>query len=70
MDEFTPPLSVVESPRSSSALSFPSLMIDGFSRKSFSYNKLPEEPLKLSVLKLDGSCFGIIFLSLLHKAVF
>ncbi|KAM7258960.1 hypothetical protein ACFE04_014701 [Oxalis oulophora] len=28
-------------------------------RKSFSYSKLPEEPIELSVLKLDGSCFHI-----------
>lgn len=39
----------------------PLLLIDGFSRRSFSYNKLPEEPLKLSVHKLDGTCFGIWF---------
>ncbi|CAH8360745.1 unnamed protein product [Eruca vesicaria subsp. sativa] len=24
-------------------------------RKSFSYNQLPEEPIKLTILKLDGS---------------
>ncbi|KAK4277185.1 hypothetical protein QN277_015218 [Acacia crassicarpa] len=35
--------------------------MDGiFSRKSFSYRKLPSEPLRLSVLKLDGSCFDIV----------
>ncbi|KAL5559781.1 hypothetical protein UlMin_035992 [Ulmus minor] len=33
--------------------------IDGLSRKSVSYNQLPDEPLKLSVLKLDGSCFNV-----------
>ncbi|CAI9784945.1 unnamed protein product [Fraxinus pennsylvanica] len=33
--------------------------VDSFSRKSFSYNKLPEEPLRLTVLKLDGSNFEI-----------
>lgn len=27
-------------------------------QKSLHYNKLPEEPLNLTVLKLDGSCFG------------
>lgn len=37
----------------------PLLLIDGFSRRSFAYNKLPEKPLKLSVHKLDGTCFEI-----------
>lgn len=36
----------------------PLFCVDSFSRKSFSYNKLPQEPLRLSVLKLDGSSFG------------
>ncbi|KAJ4707874.1 U11/U12 small nuclear ribonucleoprotein 25 kDa protein-like [Melia azedarach] len=58
MEEFSPRFSV-DSPRNSGSLSFPSLMIDGFSRKSFSYSKLPGQPLKLSVRKLDGSCFDI-----------
>lgn len=45
-------------------LSFsPLMIIDGiFSRKIFSYNKLPSQHLRLSVLKLDGSCFGNSFL--------
>ena len=38
----------------------PLLLIETISRKSFSYNKLPQEPLELTILKLDGSCFGII----------
>lgn len=29
-------------------------------RESFSYQKLPQQLLRLSVLKLDGSCFGIL----------
>lgn len=37
----------------------PLLLIDGFSRRSCSYNKLPQEPLRLSILKLDGSSFEI-----------
>ncbi|KAJ7966194.1 U11/U12 small nuclear ribonucleoprotein 25 kDa protein [Quillaja saponaria] len=38
----------------------PLLIIDGIlSRKNFSYAKLPSEPIRLSVLKLDGSCFDI-----------
>ncbi|XP_022845189.1 uncharacterized protein LOC111368178 isoform X2 [Olea europaea var. sylvestris] len=37
----------------------PLFCVDSFSRKSFSYNKLPQEPLRLSVLKLDGSSFEI-----------
>ncbi|KAK3212008.1 hypothetical protein Dsin_016714 [Dipteronia sinensis] len=56
--EFTPRVSV-DGPRFSSALSFSSLMMDGLSRKSVSYDKLPEEPINLSVRKLDGSCFDI-----------
>lgn len=53
-----------ESPRSRRSLALPFsplTVIDGvFSRKSFSYRKLPSEPLRLSVLKLDGSCFDIV----------
>uniref|UniRef100_A0A5B7AR99 Ubiquitin-like domain-containing protein n=1 Tax=Davidia involucrata TaxID=16924 RepID=A0A5B7AR99_DAVIN len=46
--------------RSSYRIPFsPLLLIDGLSRKSFSYNKLPQEPLKLTVVKLDGSTFNI-----------
>jgi len=37
----------------------PLFCVDSFSRKSFSYNKLPKEPLRLTVLKLDGSNFEI-----------
>lgn len=36
----------------------PSLLIDSLGRKSFSYNKLPSQPLTLTVIKLDGSSFG------------
>ncbi|KAL3838585.1 hypothetical protein ACJIZ3_023176 [Penstemon smallii] len=39
---------------------FPPLMcIDCKPRRSLSYDKLPQEPLRLTVIKLDGSCFGI-----------
>ncbi|KAI4337310.1 hypothetical protein L6164_015743 [Bauhinia variegata] len=50
-----------ETPRRSFTLSFsPSVIIHGiFSIKSFSYDKLPSEPLRLTVLKLDGSSFDI-----------
>ncbi|XP_050366295.1 uncharacterized protein LOC126784828 isoform X2 [Argentina anserina] len=59
-DDFTPRLSTTERPRRSRSLPFsPLLIIDGLSRKSFSYSALPQEPLKLSVLKLDGSSFDI-----------
>ncbi|KAL2518041.1 Ubiquitin-like superfamily protein [Abeliophyllum distichum] len=37
----------------------PLFCVDNLSRKSFSYNKLPQEPLRLTVLKLDGSYFQI-----------
>lgn len=47
--------------RSSVSLPFSPLatVVGGISRKSFSYSQLPQEPLKLSVLKLDGSSFDI-----------
>ncbi|CAK9154600.1 unnamed protein product [Ilex paraguariensis] len=38
----------------------PLLLIENISRKSFSYNQLPQEPLELTILKLDGSCFDIL----------
>ncbi|GFZ08346.1 ubiquitin-like superfamily protein [Actinidia rufa] len=37
----------------------PYLRIDGIRRKSFSYDKLPPHPLKLSICKLDGSSFDV-----------
>ncbi|KAM1022788.1 hypothetical protein ACFX13_044423 [Malus domestica] len=50
----------IERHRRSNSLPFvPLLLVDGFSRKSFSYSALPQEPLRLSVMKLDGSCFDI-----------
>ncbi|XP_061376452.1 uncharacterized protein LOC133318462 isoform X2 [Gastrolobium bilobum] len=50
-----------KSHRRSRAMQFPTLaIIDGiFSRKSFFYDRLPPQPFRLSVLKLDGSCFDI-----------
>ena len=50
----------LEKPRRSLAFPLsPLMLIDELSRKSnVSYDKLPEEPLKLSVIKLDGSSFG------------
>ncbi|XP_028779320.1 uncharacterized protein LOC114735745 [Neltuma alba] len=53
-----------ESPQNRRSLALPfspfTIMEGIFSRKSFSYRKLPSEPLRLSVLKLDGSCFDIV----------
>ncbi|XP_020872422.1 uncharacterized protein LOC9303322 isoform X1 [Arabidopsis lyrata subsp. lyrata] len=48
-------------PRRSFAASLsPLRLIDGLPRRrSFNYNQMPEEPIKLTVLKLDGSSFGI-----------
>ncbi|KAI3687116.1 hypothetical protein L1987_80807 [Smallanthus sonchifolius] len=37
----------------------PLVLIETLSRKSFSYGKLPLEPIRLTVLKLDGSSFDI-----------
>ncbi|XP_022134606.1 uncharacterized protein LOC111006831 [Momordica charantia] len=45
--------------RSFSLLISSPLMIVGLSRKNVSYRQLPHQPLHLSVLKLDGSCFDI-----------
>ncbi|XP_021276258.1 uncharacterized protein LOC110410724 [Herrania umbratica] len=60
VEEFSTPRASLEKPRRSISSSLPSLvMVNGFSRKSFSYSKLPEEPIKLSVLKLDGSSFDV-----------
>lgn len=65
---------LIENPRNSPSLplsssQFTTVVMNGIlSRKSFSfsYRKLPSQPLRLSVLKLDGSSFGnssvIIFL--------
>ncbi|CAG7884902.1 unnamed protein product [Brassica rapa] len=44
--------------RSLAAYLSPLRLIDR--RKSFSYNQLPDEPIKLTVLKLDGSSFGTV----------
>ncbi|XVE53604.1 hypothetical protein DITRI_Ditri03aG0016000 [Diplodiscus trichospermus] len=57
---FVTPRASLEKPRKSVSLPLPSLVVvNGFSRKSFSYSKLPEEPIKLSVRKLDGSSFDV-----------
>ncbi|GMI83865.1 hypothetical protein HRI_002055800 [Hibiscus trionum] len=56
------PRASLEKPRRSISLPLPlpSLLdVNGFSRKSCSYSKLPEEPIKLSVRKLDGSSFDV-----------
>ncbi|KAF3447104.1 hypothetical protein FNV43_RR12284 [Rhamnella rubrinervis] len=58
-DDFTPRVSI-ERPRRSLTLPMsPLLIIDGLSRKSSSYSKLPDEPINLSVVKLDGSFFDV-----------
>ncbi|KAA0038816.1 hypothetical protein IC582_007212 [Cucumis melo] len=59
--DFPPPTSTTTAEkhrRSFSLLSSP-LMIVGLSRKNVLYRQLPHQPLMLSVLKLDGSCFDI-----------
>nr|GMC56744.1 U11/U12 small nuclear ribonucleoprotein 25 kDa protein-like isoform X2 [Ipomoea batatas] len=49
-----------ESPRVSlSSCGVPFSLRDQKSRKSVSYNKLPQEPMRINVLKLDGTCFEI-----------
>lgn len=52
----------VSAERHRGSLSFPFsplLIVHGLSRKNSLYRKLRPKPLKLSVLKLDGSCFDI-----------
>ncbi|KAM7459504.1 hypothetical protein LguiA_036498 [Lonicera macranthoides] len=56
-DDFQPKVSFKRNGSLTCAILPPLLLIDGLSRKSFSYNKLPQEPLKLTVLKLDGTSF-------------
>ncbi|KAK8668991.1 hypothetical protein V6N13_106434 [Hibiscus sabdariffa] len=47
-------------PRRSVSLPLPSMVgVNSFPRKSCSYSKLSEEPIKLSVRKLDGSSFDV-----------
>ncbi|KAM7513280.1 hypothetical protein LguiB_012155 [Lonicera macranthoides] len=58
-DDFQPKVSFKRNGSLTCAILPPLLLIDGLSRKSFSYNKLPQEPLKLTVLKLDGTSFCI-----------
>ncbi|XP_039025893.1 U11/U12 small nuclear ribonucleoprotein 25 kDa protein-like [Hibiscus syriacus] len=54
------PRASLEKPRRSVSLPLPSPVdVNGFSRKSCSYSKLPEEPIKLTVQKLDGSSFDV-----------
>ncbi|XP_062097581.1 uncharacterized protein LOC133803520 [Humulus lupulus] len=58
-DDFAPRLSHGKPRRSLGLPLSPLMLIDSLSRKSVSYDKLPEEPLKLSILKLDGSSFDV-----------
>lgn len=57
-DEFAARVSLERHRRSLAFPLSPLSLIDGLSRKSVSYDKLPQKPLKLSVLKFDGSSFG------------
>jgi hypothetical protein len=63
-DDISPRVSVGRHRRSLALCMSPLLIVDGLSRKSLFYRKLPTEPLNLSVLKLDGSSFGGLSLSL------
>jgi len=62
-DDISPRVSVGRHRRSLALCMSPLLIVDGLSRKSLFYRKLPTEPLNLSVLKLDGSSFGNLCLS-------
>ncbi|CAN4097887.1 unnamed protein product [Withania somnifera] len=58
-EDVSPRFSFQKSGSSLSCVVPPFLLNDSISRKSLYYNKLPEEPLKLTVIKLDGSSFDI-----------
>ncbi|XP_059643143.1 U11/U12 small nuclear ribonucleoprotein 25 kDa protein-like isoform X2 [Cornus florida] len=57
-DDFIPRVPI-ERARSSCSYPLTHLLYDGLSRKSLSYGKLPQEPLRLTILKLDGSSFEV-----------
>lgn len=57
MPSFGPEDILLERRRGGAPSLSPILLSDGYCR-NFSYYKLPEQLLKLSILKLDGSCFG------------
>lgn len=58
MPSFEPEDILLERRRGGAHSLSPILLSDGYYR-SFSYCKLPEQLLKLSILKLDGSCFEV-----------
>lgn len=58
-EDVSPRFSFQKNGSSLSCVVPPFLLNDSINRKSLYYNKLPEEPLKLTVLKLDGSSFDI-----------
>ncbi|XWS70439.1 hypothetical protein CRYUN_Cryun03dG0048400 [Craigia yunnanensis] len=60
VEDFVTPRASSEKPRRSISLSLPSqVVVNGFSRKIFSYSKLLEERIKFSVRKLDDSSFDV-----------
>lgn len=60
-EDVSPRFSFQKNGSSLSCIVPPFLLGDSMPKNSLYYNKLPEEPLKLAVLKLDGSSFGKFF---------
>ncbi|KAF3622039.1 hypothetical protein T459_17103 [Capsicum annuum] len=58
-EDVSPRFSFQKNGSSLSCIVPPFLLGDSMPKNSLYYNKLPEEPLKLAVLKLDGSSFDI-----------
>lgn len=59
MEEISTSTASLERLPGKSTSSSPAVAADGSTHESFSYSKLPEETLNLSIRKLDGSSFVI-----------
>lgn len=61
MEEISTSTASLEKLPGKSTSSPPAVAADGSTHETFSYSKLPEETLNLSIRKLDGSSFGAFF---------
>ncbi|KAG8491193.1 hypothetical protein CXB51_014302 [Gossypium anomalum] len=64
VEDFVTPRAAFENPRRSTSLTSLRIAKGGSLRNSFLYAKLREEPIKLSVRKLDGSFFDVEILKM------
>ncbi|KAB2077539.1 hypothetical protein ES319_A06G107000v1 [Gossypium barbadense] len=64
VEDFVTPTAAFENPRRSTSLTSLRIANGGSLRNSFLYAKLREEPIKLSVRKLDGSFFDVEILKM------